>query len=91
MRSTFPAMAPYAEAGVGMSNPRRCHVRKGFVVSSSVNRRRRTLVQEKRPDLLPAVILASLVAFGVACWWLVPAFMHVMKHQDCVASGRMNC
>ncbi len=52
---------------------------------------RRELTQEKRRDLVPVLVLAGLVAVGLASWWLVPAFLHVVKHQDCVGSGRMDC
>ena len=40
---------------------------------------------------MPVAVLAGLLLFGLGCWWLVPAFLQMMKHQDCVASGRMNC
>ena len=49
------------------------------------------LSQDRRFDVVPLLVLVGLAAFGLACWWLVPALIHVIKHQDCVGSGRMDC
>ncbi len=49
------------------------------------------LSEEKGFDVLPLLVLAGLVVLGLACWWLFPALIHVIKHQDCVGSGRMDC
>ena len=47
--------------------------------------------QRPRPDLVGVLTLLGLILLGVACYWAVPWFMHVVKHQDCVGSGRMDC
>ena len=53
---------------------------------------RKTDTRERsRPDLVGILTLAGLVLLGLACWWLVPWFMHVVKHQDCIGSGATNC
>ena len=44
-----------------------------------------------RPDLVGILTLVGLIVLGLACWWLVPWFMHLVKHQDCVGSGATNC
>ncbi len=49
------------------------------------------LQPDRRPDLVGLLTLLGLVVLGVACWWLVPWFMHVVKHQDCIGSGATNC
>ena len=43
------------------------------------------------PDMLGILTLLGLVVLGLACWWLVPWFMHMVKHQDCIGSGATNC
>jgi hypothetical protein len=52
---------------------------------------RAALPGDKRFDLVPVLVLVGLVLAVLASFWLVPAFMYMMKHQDCVASGRMDC
>ena len=53
--------------------------------------RRENLSGPKRPDLMPILVLGGLIILGIASWWLIPAFMHLMKHQSCIGSGRMDC
>ena len=47
--------------------------------------------ERPRFDVGGLAIFAGLVVLGLAAWWLAPWIIHVIKHQDCVGSGRMDC
>ena len=47
--------------------------------------------QRSRFDVGGLAIFAGLVVLGLAAWWLAPWLIGVIKHQDCVGSGRMDC
>ncbi len=42
-------------------------------------------------QIVPVITLLGLVLLLLAGWWLFPWFLHVMKHQDCIGSGRVDC
>jgi hypothetical protein len=42
-----------------------------------------------RPDLLPWIIMAGLVAAGFALYHLFPVLWRAISYQDCIASGRV--
>ncbi len=42
-------------------------------------------------SVLPAVVLVVLIAVMLGGWWGFPYFQAWMYHNDCVATGRVNC
>ena len=42
-------------------------------------------------SLLPALVLAFLVALMLGGWWGFPHLQAWMNRNDCVATGRTNC
>ena len=47
--------------------------------------------QSRQSSLLPALVLALLVALMAAAWFGFPYFQAWMARNDCVATGRTNC
>ena len=45
----------------------------------------------KRPDLVPLLVMGGLVLLFVLGYFAFPAFNGMMHHNDCVASGAVNC
>ena len=45
----------------------------------------------RRLDLVPVLVLAVILAAGLAAWWAFPRVQHALSNQDCVASGHVNC
>lgn len=41
--------------------------------------------------LMPLLALAGLGLTFLLGWTLFPAFLHMMKHQQCLGSGRVDC
>ena len=47
---------------------------------------------DRRPVAwLPLIVLAALLALGLAGWKLFPYFAAYMGRQDCIAAGHLNC
>jgi hypothetical protein len=42
-----------------------------------------------RPDLLPWVIIAAILACGFGLYHLFPVLWRAVAYQDCIASGRV--
>ena len=42
-------------------------------------------------DLVPVVVLAVLTVIALAGWLIFPAVQRAVSHQDCIASGHVNC
>ncbi len=62
------------------------------VMHSSVAAGTKTVLEPRRGfDLLGVATLVGLVLIGLAGWWLLPWFVHLIKHQDCLGSGRIDC
>ena len=47
--------------------------------------------QSRQSSLLPALVLALLVALMAGAWFGFPYFQAWMARNDCVATGRTNC
>ncbi len=46
---------------------------------------------KRKPDLVPILVLGGLVILFAAIYLAFPALNGMMRHNDCVASGRTNC
>ena len=42
-------------------------------------------------DIVPVLVLGGLVLLFAAIYLAFPVFDGMMRHNDCVASGRTNC
>ncbi len=42
-------------------------------------------------DIVPVLVLGGLLLLFAVIYLAFPAFNGMMRHNDCVASGRMNC
>jgi hypothetical protein len=40
---------------------------------------------------MPLAVLAAIILVAVAGWLLFPAVQRTLSHQDCIASGHVNC
>jgi hypothetical protein len=45
----------------------------------------------RRPDLLPIIVLLAIVGLVCAGLWLFPYLQSAVERQNCVAVGREDC
>jgi hypothetical protein len=45
----------------------------------------------RRPDLLPVIVLAAILATIGLGVWLFPYALDYIHRQDCIAIGRVDC